>query len=470
MAFLEVFHFPNAASVGAKNDSILDSRELFGNDQAPFAITLAGQKFYIVISPEDVTTVYRNSTSLTFDAFITHVLGAVGVSSSGLEKLWARPTQSDWFGEDTNALCKPMTHLARDLHRQQLLPGPKLDGLTQLVLCSIRGSLDWDGAIETKQISLMGWCGEVLIGGTIKAMFGDRLLQIEPELRSIFMDFNEDAWMLLFKYPRLAAPRMYAARDRIIHSLSEYSRSSPEELLDESYLVQVVRAKAKEFKIGERDYARMVFILLWAANANAYRLAFWMFVHLAFDNALLTAVRDETRPAIQNGHLNISYLLECCPRIDSLFYEVLRFTSGAASTRTVLSPTIVGGKKLRAGAQVLIPIRQLNLNKDVFGDNTHEFDAERFLQRKGLSQNVGFRPFGGGTTLCPGRFLAKQEVLAFVALTLQRFDIELALVDKGDGKGFSPQSFPRLDDRTPNVGVFSPIKGNSVILNLQKRD
>lgn len=207
---------------------------------------------------------------------------------------------------------------------------------------------------------------------------------------------------------------------------------------------------------------------LSSANANAYRLAFWMFTYLAFDKTLLQVVRDETRPAIKNENVDMHYLLEKCPRTDSLFYELLRITSGAASTRTVLSPTTIGGKTLRTGAQVLIPIRQLNLNEDIFGNSVNEFDPERFLKRKGLSQNVGFRPFGGGTTLCPGRILAKTEVLAFVAQTLQQFTIEPALVEKPDGNGLSSQSFPHLDDSTPNVGIFSPVRGSRFIVNLTK--
>lgn len=194
------------------------------------------------------------------------VLTAVGVSSSGLKKVWADPKHADQavcVDEGIDTSCKPMTHLARDIYRYQLQPGPKLNGLIRPILCSIRDSLTWNATTNAKQISLMEWCGEVLIGGATKAMFGDELLRIEPELISTFMDFNDDAWMLLFKYPRFAAPRMYAARDKIVDSLLQYSRSS-EKPVGESYLVQFVRTNAEKFEVEERDCARMIFILFWA--------------------------------------------------------------------------------------------------------------------------------------------------------------------------------------------------------------
>lgn len=210
--------------------------------------------------------VYRNSVSLTFDGFVNLVLTAVGVSSSGLRKVWADPEHSNQdvcVDGEINTSCKPMTHLARDIYRYQLQPGPKLESLTRPVLCSIRDSLTWPATTKTKRVSLMKWCGEVLIEGATKAMFGDELLRIEPELVSTFMKFNDNAWMLLFKYPRIAAPKMYAARDKIVGSLLQYSRSS-ENPVGESYLVQFVRINAKKFEIGERDCARMMFILFWA--------------------------------------------------------------------------------------------------------------------------------------------------------------------------------------------------------------
>lgn len=63
-----------------------------------------------------------------------------------------------------------------------------------------------------------------------------------------------------------------------------------------------------------------------------------------------------------------------------------------------------------------------------------------------------FRPFGGGATLCPGRFLAKREVLTCVALAVGRFD--LALADP-----LAP--FPRIEGRVP---CLKPIDGDDVTL------
>lgn len=53
-----------------------------------------------------------------------------------------------------------------------------------------------------------------------------------------------------------------------------------------------------------------------------------------------------------------------------------------------------------------------------------KFDANRFLANTGLSKSPSFRPFGGGTTYCAGRHVARRELLTFVALMVYRYDIE----------------------------------------------
>ncbi len=42
-------------------------------------------------------------------------------------------------------------------------------------------------------------------------------------------------------------------------------------------------------------------------------------------------------------------------------------------------------------------------------------------------------PYGGGTTICPGRFFAKQEILLTIGLLVSKFDIEFVEWTMHDG-------------------------------------
>ena len=112
------------------------------------------------------------------------------------------------------------------------------------------------------------------------------------------------------------------------------------------------------------------------------------------------------------------------------------------------------------------PFRQFHFDPAIYGDDVEKFVPERFMRDEVLVKGKGYRPFGGGTTYCPGRFVAKQEVFCFVATVLQRFDVKLA--SQGVIKG-GEQAFPRLDRKKPSLGVMDPVKGDDVILRVREK-
>lgn len=196
-----------------------------------------------------------------------------------------------------------------------------------------------------------------------------------------------------------------------------------------------------------------------------------MLSYILFDKALLRDLRAETSMAFQNGQLVHQYLMENCPRLDATFQETLRITSGALSARKIVSPTRLGNKVLQSGNVILIPFSQLHRNKAVFDDPSH-FHPERFLKNKSLSYCSSFKPFGGGVSHCPGRHVARLELLAFVALIINRFDIELSVPSDCNADARRPeaqQKFPEIDVITPSLGINAPKKGADVYFNIGVR-
>lgn len=145
------------------------------------------------------------------------------------------------------------------------------------------------------------------------------------------------------------------------------------------------------------------------------------------------------------------------PLLTAAFDETLRLVSGASSARTVKSPTQLGEKTLRKDVKLLMPYRQLHFDAEIFGPRVKEFHPERFLDNQTLGRSPNFKPFGGGTTYCSGRFIAKREVLYFVAQLLHKYDVGLA----------DPNAtLPRLDEQKPSLGVLEPIKGDDTLITI----
>ena len=201
-------------------------------------------------------------------------------------------------------------------------------------------------------------------------------------------------------------------------------------------------------------------------------MTFWIFAHLLYDRQLLELVRAEVTSGVTDGVLKMEYLTEQCPWLEAVYLEVMRLTAGSSSMRDVTEDTVIGGKTLRKGNKVMIQYRQLHLNKRVWGSNFADFDPARFIRNKDLSRSPSFRPFGGGQHLCPGRFLAREVIFAFVTLVLSRYDITLGdgiTGEKQDGKVTSLPRFPRADESKPGVGTLQPVAGDEVIIRLSPR-
>lgn len=65
---------------------------------------------------------------------------------------------------------------------------------------------------------------------------------------------------------------------------------------------------------------------------------------------------------------------------------------------------------------------------EYFGSNPEKFDPERFIQPVLKEKNKPadakmVRAFGGGVSLCSGRFFAGNEVMSYAASVIWRFDI-----------------------------------------------
>ena len=191
-----------------------------------------------------------------------------------------------------------------------------------------------------------------------------------------------------------------------------------------------------------------------------------MLAYILFDPKLHAALRDETSAAYRNGAVNVPYLMNNCPRLEAAYFEIMRIVNTALSARKIVAPTTLGDKVLNSGNTILIPFRQLHHNRHVFGNEPSNFEPERFLHDPDLKKNPSYKPFGGGVNYCPGRFLAKQEMLVFVALVLNRFDIQLATHSPSGEKLSRDQKFPKLDMSTPALGVNGPVRGSDVFVKL----
>jgi cytochrome P450 len=191
-----------------------------------------------------------------------------------------------------------------------------------------------------------------------------------------------------------------------------------------------------------------------SGDANAYKS------YVLFDKQLHKALQEETSAAISDdGDIDMEYLSQRCPLLRSVYNETLRLRKRDLAFRQVETETHVGGKVLKGGNLALVPVCQLHDDRGVFGGDADRFDARRFEKQSGLAGCTSFKPYGGGKTYCPGRFFAMQELFAFVAVMLNRYQVQL---------DFPGQAFPRADESSLTLGVSRPLPGDDLRVVLTK--
>jgi cytochrome P450 len=148
-----------------------------------------------------------------------------------------------------------------------------------------------------------------------------------------------------------------------------------------------------------------------------------------------------------------------CPYLIASISETLRLISGhSGSTRMVDEDTIINGCLLRKGGVVMAPTGHLH-KSPTWGSDILSFNPERFIRDPSLDKanNPNYRPFGGGRTYCPGRFLARQEISGFVAIMLDKYEMELV------------GGIPAMNRTKLNIGTMEPLDMDQAVLRVRKR-
>lgn len=198
-------------------------------------------------------------------------------------------------------------------------------------------------------------------------------------------------------------------------------------------------------------------------NGNPSILAFWFLAHAMYNPQLKEDLKREVGPAFKNGihkQPDIEYLLKECPKLNAAFYETMRIHGGASTFRRVVEDTAIAGFEFKAGSDVMMPYRQLHLNKEYWGGEPERFEIDKFLESPKLASARTYKPFGGGATYCPGRHLAQQTALSYLATLLTRYNIQVV-------GGIDSQPFPEMDDKVPTLGIISPVPGQDVKIQVK---
>ena len=195
-----------------------------------------------------------------------------GGSPSAVDKMWRVPGVDSPYSVNPNPTHKVLAHLCEDFYRKQLHPGNLLEDLQKGFLEMIDASLTWQNmhqniiltaSCDEKCVSLLGWCRQVLLEGATRSFFGDRLLEIKPDLLETFFNFDDNSWQLTYQLPHFLSKKMRSAKQVGVDALTRYFTLPREERQGESWLVRNLEAEMRNVGIQEKDIAAFVTMIYW---------------------------------------------------------------------------------------------------------------------------------------------------------------------------------------------------------------
>ncbi|CAG7852636.1 SubName: Full=Uncharacterized protein {ECO:0000313/EMBL:CCA73841.1} [Serendipita indica DSM 11827] len=425
----------------------------FARDLQPISVTMMGQRIYVIMKPQDISTVWKTK-ELSFDAIVEWGLNTIfTMSPDAVQRLHLD-------AEDGTGSMYVNSHT---FFRDHLAPGRPLELITSGFVEYMMKDIE---AFKQKlrevpggklQVDLMHWIRQRVGIPSTNAMAGEGLLQYDEGILDAVAQFDKDMFRLSSGLPKWinkgAHDNVRRLSDAFAHGL-EGEKSI--------YWVEKRMKMMADRGISPRDQTTAMMSLWQALQANAIPMTFWMMYQLLRNPDTLQELMQEAKPSLDsNGNLvDIEYLSTKTPKLNAFYWEVLRYASGNTSVRQVLETVSIGGRTLYKGAMVMLPSRPYHMDPEIFGDDCDKFVPDRFLRdgKEPGKLNPGIRSvraFGGGNTLCPGRHFATNEIFSAVVTIFNTFDI--SLVDP------SQSVCPRTDGSTvstlpPNKVVLADIK------------
>jgi len=392
---------------------------------------------YVCTDVDLASKIYKTDKTFSFVQLERLVFGSLGCSARDLELLEAG-----------------LSLQIRKMY-PMYLQGKSLSVMNKVFMETLKSNIrtEWPNNGEWKELDLVAFIRKQWTIAGITSQFGSKFLDINgrDKVAEWLWDFDGNLQFLFTGLPDFVVINAARTRETGLKMLIAWERSametSPErkdgEFWDESWGMHLLRERSQLMRgmgINERGRAAIQLAFLWGANANAIPVASWFVIQALSNPTLLLTLNHELDVAGVDTSLDVPKLEEGT-RIWSFLMECYRWSVYSPGVRTVEEDVDIGPYRLLKGGMILVHARTLQLDRGIWGEDAHIFDASRFLghssqthddlqtplltNRDEKKRKQSMKHFGGGTHHCPGRHLAGQEIVGGFAVLMETLQMEI---------------------------------------------
>ena len=274
--------------------------------------------------------------------------------------------------------------------------------------------------------------------------------------RSIDKDF---AFLGLNIFPNIIAPKGHRGRQKVFQGFHRYYAQDGHK--SGSRLVQARYDVNRKYGVSVEDIEHFDLSLCIGLMVNTVPAVSWVLYYLYSQPSLLLEVRAAMSSYVHisgdstsgsTHHVNIAEIVAGYPLLASLVQETLRVQSTNASGRVVLKDTLLDDQYfLKQDSLLLIPSAELHSNASIWGPSFRDFDPQRFMQKRNNGARIpasAYRAYGSGASLCPGRFLAANEIMIIAVMMVLKYNLSPVR-----GRWDLPKSHPHI-----TTSILTPVE------------
>ncbi|KAI9876911.1 MAG: hypothetical protein M1830_005312 [Pleopsidium flavum] len=458
--------------------------------QAVHGIRLLNRTLYFLYKSENVAKIWKYKTTITTPGVTTFVLKTLFGMAPKARNMYTLDTSGILAKPKSDSHVAPhnrIDHLTHTSFHKHLLG----DGLSKFYqrfsaalmrrFPSLNIQNEW-----TEFPDIMGFWMPPLTASMNEALAGPILECVNPNFTQDLLRYFPYIHNLMKGLPRWCIPEAYRLREKLIGDVKQWHAIArarfretdiDEDGGDQWWGSSFIRERQKILgKVDNWDYdsiASSDFGVLWGASVNIHPMAIWNIIEVFRDKNLLSRVRAELTAAGLQGitsSQDVDKLLSL-PLLQSIYAELLRLR---VEVQTVFSSDRedirINEWRFPKTSLVIVPAGAAHRDQSFWNtkDGEHPLDrfwADRFLAypndpRSGPRRNTAadscnpeeettktaadptkakfvslglansFMPYGIGERTCPGRGFARREIVAFCAIMVDQFDIEILSTEK----------------------------------------
>uniref|UniRef100_H3CDD3 Cytochrome P450, family 7, subfamily B, polypeptide 1 n=2 Tax=Tetraodon nigroviridis TaxID=99883 RepID=H3CDD3_TETNG len=446
---------------------LLQQKKKFGD---VFTILIAGKYMTFIMDPLMYPNIIKHGRQLDFHSFSDTMAPLV-------------------FGyPPVRSYRSPSLH--EDIQRAfKLLQGDHLCALTESMMGNLMMLLRQQHLGLKPKVG-SGWktddmyefCSRIMFEATFNTLYGTpqdggRHGAVEKLRRELF---QFDSWfpLLVAGIPIGLLRQAKTSRNKLLKNLlpnriSSWSNRS-------QFISRRQELVEKVDVLTDMDRAAHHFAMLWASVANTIPACFWSMYNLVSHPDALRVVRQQIFDVLKLSGVEFSVdkdvtlskdFLDKLLYLESAINESLRLSSASMNIRVAQEDFSLHLKnersvKVRKDDIIVLYPQSLHMDPEVYED-PQMFQFDRYIQdnsgksvffKDGQKLKYYLMPFGSGSSMCPGRHFAINEIKQFLCLMLLYFDLELDL----------GQTRATVDSSRAGLGILFPSTNVRFRYRLQK--